>query len=80
MDKSEAIKSIYKQREKFILIGLTGRTGSRCTTVSKILSTDDIKDLDLRSYKTCDYESSDERKYSVIYRFMKEGKNGNHLR
>lgn len=32
-----------------------------------------MKELDLRSYKTCDYNSSDERKYSVVYRYMKEG-------
>lgn len=72
-EKSLAIKSLYSQREKFILIGLTGRTGAGCTTVSKILSTQDMKGLDLRSYKTCDFNSSDERKYSVIYRYMKEG-------
>lgn len=74
MDKSEAIRSLYSQREKFILIGLTGRTGSGCTTVSEILAKQDISELDLRSYKTCDYNSADERKYSVVYRYMKEGK------
>ena len=74
MDKAEAIKSLYSQREKFILVGLTGRTGSGCTTVSEILAKQSINDLDLRSYKTCDYNNADERKYSVIYRYMKEGK------
>lgn len=74
MDKTDAIKSLYSQREKFVLIGLTGRTGSGCTTVSQILSRDNINELDLRSYKTCDYNNSDERKYSVVYRFM-EGEN-----
>lgn len=74
MDKAAAIKSLYSQRDKFILIGLTGRTGSGCTTVAKILSENDMNRLDLRSYKTCDYNGSDERKYSVIYRYMKEGK------
>ena len=73
-NKADAIKSLYSQRDKFILIGLTGRTGSGCTTVAKILSKDNFQDLDLRSYKTCDYNNSDERKYSVIYRYMKEGK------
>lgn len=73
MDKSKAIKSLYSQREKFLLIGLTGRTGAGCTTVSDILAKQDMKELDLRSYKTCDFNSSDERKYSVVYRYMKEG-------
>ena len=62
MDKADAIKSLYSQREKFILIGLTGRTGSGCTTVSEILAKNDISELDLRSYKTCDYSNADERK------------------
>lgn len=74
MDKAEAIKSLYSQRDKLILVGLTGRTGSGCTTVAEILSKEDMKELNLRSYKTCDYNDSDERKYSVIYRYMKEGK------
>lgn len=74
MDTAQAIKSLYSQREKFVLLGLTGRTGSGCTTVSKILSKEKIEDLDLRSYKTCDFSNADERKYSVIYRYMKEGK------
>ena len=73
LDKVEAIKSLYSQRESFILIGLTGRTGSGCTTVSNILSKESMEELDLRSYKTRDYNSADERKYSVIYRYMKEG-------
>lgn len=75
MDKSkvDTINNLYSQREKFILIGLTGRTGSGCTTVSKILAKNDMNEIDLRSYKTCDYNNADERKYSVIYRYMKEG-------
>lgn len=71
--KAEAINSLYSQRDKFLLIGLTGRTGAGCTTVSEILSKNNMKELDLRSYKTCDFNNSDERKYSVIYRYMKEG-------
>lgn len=73
MEKADVIKSLYRQRDRFILIGLTGRTGSGCTTVANILSKEHINELDLRSYKTCDYNNADERKYSVIYRFMKGG-------
>lgn len=72
-NKAKFVESIYKQRDKFILIGLTGRTGSGCSTVASILSKEKMTDLDLRSYKTCNYSDADERKYSVIYRFMKEG-------
>jgi len=74
MKKAEAVRNLYSQRDTFILIGLTGRTGSGCTTVADILSKESMDQLDLRSYKTCDYNDADERKYSIIYRYMKEGK------
>lgn len=34
----EAISSIYSEEDDFIIIGLTGRTGSGCTTAAKIMS------------------------------------------
>ena len=41
----EVVKQIYKLRQNFILIGLTGRTGSGCSTVAKILETENVQDL-----------------------------------
>ena len=41
----EVIKQIYKLRQNFILIGLTGRTGSGCSTVAKVLGTENVQDL-----------------------------------
>ena len=41
----EVIKQIYKLRQNFILIGLTGRTGSGCSTVAKVLETENVQDL-----------------------------------
>jgi len=35
-----AISSIYSEKDDFIIIGLTGRTGSGCTTAAKKLSSD----------------------------------------
>lgn len=67
------IRSLYREKDRLIILGLTGRTGAGCTTVSRILATESINQLDLKSYKTCDFDSADERKYSVIYRFIKEG-------
>ncbi len=71
---ADSIKRLYRERDRLIIFGLTGRTGSGCTTVSDILATEKMTDLALHSYKTCDYSNADERKYSIIYRFMKEGK------
>ena len=65
-DKAEAIKSLYSQRDKFILIGLTGRTGSGCTTVAKILSKDNFQDLDLKSYNALFQLADRLRKYQKL--------------
>jgi ABC-type multidrug transport system ATPase subunit len=35
---NELLDQIYKHRNDFILIGLTGKIGSGCTTVANILS------------------------------------------
>lgn len=37
---SEMIRKIYDERRKFIVIGLTGRTGSGCTTTASILTSE----------------------------------------
>jgi deoxycytidylate deaminase len=38
MDNTNLISNLLGERSNFILIGLTGRTGSGCTTTSKLLS------------------------------------------
>lgn len=37
--KDNIVDKIYKLRKNFVVIGLTGRTGSGCSTVAKLLST-----------------------------------------
>ena len=41
----EVVKQIYKLRQNFILIGLTGRTGSGYSTVAKVLETEHVQEL-----------------------------------
>ena len=72
-DNLRKLDSLYKQREDLLIVGLTGRTGAGCSTVAQILQQKSFEKLDLKSYKTCDFNNSDERKYSIIHRFMKEG-------
>jgi dCMP deaminase len=50
---NNGINKIYDERKDFIIIGLTGRTGSGCSTVAKILETDEFKKLGKR--QTCRY-------------------------
>ena len=72
MNIANGIESIYKEREDFIIIGLTGRTGSGCTTVSKILSTELFDDLSLKHPKETDFSSNSERKYQIIYNYARK--------
>ena len=68
----DAISQVYESKEKLIIIGLTGRTGSGCSKVAEILETSKFEDLHMKSAKSYDYKSSDERKVSIIYDYMKE--------
>ena len=72
MKTEKAIDTIYAEREKFIIIGLTGRTGSGCTTVSEILKTDKFEDLWLRDPQTTNFDSAEERKYHIIYSYAQK--------
>lgn len=69
MSIAKAIDTIYNEREQFIVIGLTGRTGSGCTTVSKILQSENFSDLKLREPKTTNFSNNNERKYQIIHSY-----------
>lgn len=55
------IEEIFSLRERFIIIGLTGLTGSGCTTVAKRLSTTDSSKL-LSNYRN-DYNKPFDNQY-----------------
>lgn len=69
----DVINTIYKLRDDFILIGLTGRTGSGCSTVARILSTPTDKLDSLKSlYSAWNSQkiNNDARKNRIIYNFI----------
>lgn len=45
----DIVRNIFSLRSNFLIIGLTGRTGSGCTTVAKILSAPDFDSLKVGS-------------------------------
>lgn len=67
-----AIQRVFSEHEEFIVIGLTGRTGSGCTTLSQILQTENFDDLALRKPKESNFSYNYERKERIIYHYAKE--------
>lgn len=67
------VKQIYKLRRDFLLIGLTGRTGSGCTTVAEILGTEDFNKLKSKHKDINDSVwNNDSRKSRIVYKYMRE--------
>lgn len=67
----EAVKNVYSELNDCIILGLTGRTGSGCSTASNILRTENFAGLTLPTPKTFDFKNAEERKYQIIHKFMK---------
>lgn len=72
----DAIDTIYDERRKFAIIGLTGRTGSGCTTVANILKTQRFDALALHTPQDTKFKSKEERKYRVIYNYISNNWSG----
>ena len=70
-----SIISAYKQKQDCIIIALTGRTGSGCTTVARILNRQRFSDLDLHSPEAVTFKTTDDRKYAIVHKYMNEGNN-----
>ncbi|WP_320914582.1 MULTISPECIES: hypothetical protein [Butyricimonas] len=69
----DVVDQIYKLRRNFIVIGLTGRTGSGCTTVADILKKENIDGLK-SNYKEINSGDIDNnvRKDRIVYNFIKK--------
>lgn len=71
-DSESIVEKIYDLRRNFVIIGLTGRTGSGCTTVAGILS----KKFDELKSRYREFNSgvidNNTRKDRIVYRFLQE--------
>ena len=67
------IDRVFQLRENFVIIGLTGRTGSGCTTVAEKLATKEWKELK-SNYKDLNSQPIDNvvRKNRIVHRYLKD--------
>lgn len=70
MNKTQDLTKVYELRNSFTIIGLTGRTGSGCSDIAKLLK---------EGFSDDSYEKPTEqpthnadRKYKIVYNFAKE--------
>ncbi|OZQ60554.1 hypothetical protein CA600_27880 [Paenibacillus sp. VTT E-133280] len=67
-DVQKATKMLFEERQQFIVIGLTGRTASGCSTVAKLLASD-FSELAPPEPKKNDFKDNEERKYQIIHKY-----------
>ena len=65
------IPSIYKNRKNFIIVGLTGRIGSGCSTAAKFLATEQ-KEHKLKDLCIDDSSNDKNRKKFIVDKFYKK--------
>lgn len=69
---SDLINKIFDQRADFLVLGLTGQTGSGCTTVSQILSKDSFIGNNFALPVNSSYQDNSNGKYEICYKYLKE--------
>lgn len=68
---AQACNQVFNERRKFIILGLTGRTGSGCTTVANILgkSFDDF--CPPLPHSPSDFSNDQNRNYHTCFNYLK---------
>jgi len=68
-NESKALERVYAESSEFIILGLTGRTGSGCSTAAKILESDSIQ---IPEESNIYSSENDKKKYKIIRKYIKE--------
>ena len=71
MANGNVITNMYKNKEKLLILGLTGRTGAGCSTVASILSKP-IDELSLEYEARPENVTADKYKYEIIINYMRK--------
>ncbi|MDD5329273.1 MAG: hypothetical protein PHX38_04660 [Sulfuricella sp.] len=67
---SDGLNNIFAHRDSFIVIGLTGRTGSGCTTVANILANTSFSDMSLNELPNP--PNNEDRKERIIRKWLEQ--------
>lgn len=65
------LNNLFALRKDFIVIGLTGRTGSGCTTTANILASSTFEQCAFPQPKNSHFETNDERKDNILHHYLK---------
>lgn len=71
MAEQKFISELFLENNQFILVGLTGRTGSGCTTTANILESKSIAFPELSGLSGF-YKGLDKRRYCIVKKFAEE--------
>lgn len=72
MDETrKSIQALFEERKKFVLVGLTGRTGSGCSTTAELM-TRNWPNFDAPKPQSGNFLSNEERKYRILYDYAKK--------
>lgn len=66
-----AVTAVFAERQKFVVLGLTGRTGSGCTSMATILETQNFEDLKLPRPETFTGIDIEKRQYLITHEFLR---------
>lgn len=66
------LKQLYDLRNNFLIVGLTGRLGSGCTTVADILTKEKFTDCNFPVPHNDKFDGNEERKYRITYNFLNQ--------
>lgn len=68
---NEAVRKVFDERSKFIVFGLTGRTGSGCSTTAELLNRD-FENFSPPPPNTCEMITESDRQYNVCFEYLKK--------
>lgn len=64
-----AVKKVFDERSKFIVFGLTGRTGSGCSTTAELLA-NDFDGFSAPAQINCGKMTESDRQYNICYEYL----------